>query len=391
MWTNFKKLKKVVYIHQYFKTPEEGGAIRSYYISKGMVDHGIEVELITSHNKARYEQKNIDGIRVHYLPIQYSNYYSFSKRYIAFFNFAFAAIKLSKKLPTPDLFYVTSTPLTVGIIALWVKWTKKIPYIFEVRDLWPEAPIQMGIIKSSLLKYLTIKLEKTIYKQAEKIIALSPGIEKGIINKFEKANISMIPNMADIDFFQKNSPEISVKKELVIGYFGTFGIANNLEYILDVAMECQKAKLPITYQLIGDGVRKKHIELKAIQMNLHNVDFLPHQNRSDIRDLLQQIDASFTCFLNIPILETNSPNKFFDGLASGKLNIVNTQGWLKELVEEKKCGFYTDPAKPENFPLLIEPFIRDKNLLKSYQKNSLQLGMTSFSKEKLVDEVCLLV
>lgn len=391
-------MKKLVYIHQYFKTPEEGGALRSYYISKGMVDHGIEVELITSHNKAMYEQKNIDGIRVHYLPIQYSNYYSISKRYIAFLKFAFAAIKLSKKLPTPDLFYVTSTPLTVGMIALWFKWTQKIPYIFEVRDLWPEAPIQMGIIKSSLLKYLTIKLEKTIYKQADKIIALSPGIEKGIINKFKKANISMIPNMADIDFFQKPSPNIAAspaggheKKELVIGYFGTFGIANNLEYILDVALECQKAKLPITYQLIGDGVRKKDIELKAIQMNLHNVDFLPHQNRSDIRGLLQQIDACFTCFLNITILETNSPNKFFDGLASGKLVIVNTQGWLKELVEENKCGFYTDPAKPENFPLLIEPFIRDKNLLKSYQKNSLQLGKTSFSKEKLVDEVCSLV
>lgn len=391
-------MKKLVYIHQYFKTPEEGGALRSYYISKGMVDHGIEVELITSHNKAMYEQKNIDGIRVHYLPIQYSNYYSISKRYIAFLKFAFAAIKLSKKLPTPDLFYVTSTPLTVGMIALWFKWTQKIPYIFEVRDLWPEAPIQMGIIKSSLLKYLTIKLEKTIYKQADKIIALSPGIEKGITNKFEKANISMIPNMADIDFFQKPSPNIAAspaggheKKELVIGYFGTFGIANNLEYILDVALECQKAKLPITYQLIGDGVRKKDIELKAIQMNLHNVDFLPHQNRSDIRGLLQQIDACFTCFLNIPILQTNSPNKFFDGLASGKLVIVNTQGWLKELVEENKCGFYTDPAKPENFPLLIEPFIRDKNLLKSYQKNSLQLGKTSFSKEKLVDEVCSLV
>lgn len=391
MWTNFKKLKKVVYIHQYFKIPEEGGAIRSYYISKGMVDHGIEVELITSHNKANYEQKNIDGIRVHYLPIHYSNYDSFSKRYVAFFKFAFAAIRLSKKLPTPDLYYVTSTPLTVGIIALWVKWTQKIPYIFEVRDLWPEAPIQMGILKSSLLKYLTIKLEKTIYKQADKIIALSPGIEKGIINKFEKANTSMIPNMADIDFFQKNSPDISVKKELVIGYFGTFGIANNLEYILDVAMECQQANLPVAFKLIGDGVRKKHIELKAIQMNLHNVDFLPHQNRSDIRGLLQQIDACFTCFLNIPILETNSPNKFFDGLASGKLNIVNTQGWLKELVEENKCGFYTDSAKPENFPLLIEPFIRDKNLLKSYQKNSLQLGKTMFSREKLVDEVCLLV
>lgn len=384
-------MKKIVYIHQYFKTPEEGGAIRSYFISNGMVDHGMEVELITSHNKAHYEQKNIHGIRVHYLPIYYSNYYSFSKRYSAFFKFVYSAIKLSKKLPKQDLCYVSSTPLTVGIVALWWKWKRKVPYIFEVRDLWPEAPIQLGIINSPPLIYLTTKLENTIYKHAHKIIALSPGIEKGILNKFAKANISMIPNMADIDFFQKASPKLHEIKELVIGYFGAFGMTNNIEYILDAALECQKAKLAVTFQLMGDGGEKKDIELKAIQMNLRNVNFFPHQNRSDIRVSLNQVDACFTSFLNVPVLETNSPNKFFDGLAAGKLNIVNTLGWLKELVEENNCGFYTDPAHPKKFPELLEPFIRDKNLLKSYQKNSMHLAKARFSREKLVHDVCEIV
>lgn len=381
-------MKKIVYIHQYFKTPEEGGALRSYYISRGMTDHGIEVEMITSHNKASYEQKIIDGMCVHYLPVRYANDYSFTRRYVAFVKFVFAAIKLSKKLPTPDLCYVTSTPLTVGIVALWWKWKRKVLYIFEVRDLWPEAPIQLGIIKSSVIKYLSIKLEKTFYKHALNIIALSPGIEKGIKKKFEHAHISMIPNMADIEFFQKPSSEIYEKKELVIGYFGAFGMANNLEFILDVAMECQKAALPVLFKLIGEGGQKKAIELKAIQMNLHNVAFLPQQGRSEIRESMRQVDACFTTFLNVPVLETNSPNKFFDGLAAGKLVIVNTRGWLKELVEENNCGFFTDPDSPEKFPVLLEPFIRNKNLLKTYQQNSLQLGKTVFSRDKLVREVC---
>ncbi len=389
---------KIVYIHQYFKTPEEGGAIRSYYIAKGMVDHGIEVDIITSHNKANYEQQNIDGIRVHYLPVPYSNFYSFSKRYFAFIKFIVFAIKLSGNLPKPDLYYVTSTPLTVGIITLWQKWRGKIPYIFEVRDLWPEAPIQLGIIKSSLLKYIATKLEKVIYRHAYKIVVLSPGIETGVMNKSPKANISMIPNMADIDFFQKATLKAIVstagayeKIEFVVGYIGAFGMANNLEYILDVAKACQNAKLPVTFQLVGEGVRKKDIEIQASEMNLNNVIILAQQNRSDIKALLGQMDACFTSFLAVSILETNSPNKFFDGLAAGKLNIVNTRGWLKELVEENKCGFYTDPAKPENFPLLIEPFIQDKNVLMSYQENALHLGKTMFSREKLVQEVCQVV
>ena len=106
---------------------------------------------------------------------------------------------------------------------------------------------------------------------------------------------------------------------------------------------------------------------------------------------MKDVDACFTSFLAIPILETNSPNKFFDGLAAGKLSIVNTKGWLSELVEQNNCGVYVDPTKPEKFPLLIEPFIQDKNLLISCQKNALQFGKAKFSKDKLVREVCDLV
>lgn len=381
-------MKKIIYIHQYFKTPDEGGAIRSYYVAKGMVDRGMDVAVITSHNKANYEQKNVGGIQVHYLPIPYSNDFSFTRRYVAFFNFVLAAINHSNKLQKPDLCYATSTPLTVGIIAVWWKWTRQLPYIFEVRDLWPEAPIQLGIIKSSLLKYLTIKLEKTIYKHAKKVIVLSPGIEKGVRDKINKVNTCMIPNMADIDFFQKTLPNTQTNKNFTIGYFGTFGMANNLEYILDVAKACQIAKLTVSFNLIGEGARKEEIVKRAVEMKLENVDFFAQKSSMDIRAFLRRTDACFTSFLKTPVLETNSPNKFFDGLAAGKLSIVNTAGWLKELVEHNKCGFYIDPATPEKFPLLIEPFIRDKKLLKLYQKNALHLGKTRFSRKKLVQEVC---
>lgn len=396
---------KVIYIHQYFKTPDEGGAIRSYHISKGMVDRGIAVEMITSHNREKYEQKMIDGIHVHYLPIHYSNKLSSIKRYISFFKFVWAVIRIAQKLPKPDVYYTTSTPLTVGIIALWMKWTRHVPYIFEVRDLWPEAPIQFGIIKSALIKFLSLKLEKLIYKNARNIVALSPGIEKGILNKIEKASISMIPNMADIDFFQEKAclsgrqaskihdPPVGghVNEDFIIGYFGAFGLANKLEYILDVAKECQQKNLPVAFRLIGDGATKSKIKRKAIDMNLNNVETLSHRSRAEIKTLLENTDACFTSFFNIPIFETNSPNKFFDGLAAEKLSIVNTKGWLRELVEQNSCGFYVDPNKPEEFPLLIEPFVKNRILLKTYQENALKLGKTRFSKEMLVQEVCDLV
>jgi len=381
-------MKNVIYIHQYFKTPEEGGALRSYHISKEMVARGIDVDMITSHNKWKYEKKLIDGIHVHYLPIQYSHEFSFAKRSTSFVKFAVAAIRLSIKLQKPDLLYVTSTPLTVGLIAIWLKWSRKIQYIFEVRDLWPEAPIQLGLLKSPLIKYLLVKLENITYKNATKIIALSPGIERGIIIKEEQANIRIVPNMADVDFFHDKQANISAKKDFVIGYFGAFGLANNLEYILEVARECQNENLEVRFKLVGEGARKKSLECTAKQWNLKNIEILSYQNRFEIRELMIDVDACFTSFLNVPILETNSPNKFFDGLAAGKLSIVNTKGWLKALVEDYQCGFYVDPDKPENFPHLIKPFLDDENLLKSWQDNALQLAMKRFSRQKLVDDVC---
>jgi glycosyltransferase involved in cell wall biosynthesis len=381
-------MKNILYIHQYFKTPTEGGAIRSYHIAKGMVDRGMKVEIITSHNKSKYEKKTIDEIIVHYLPIPYSNKFSSWKRYLSFLNFVFAALKYSKTIANTDLVFATSTPLTVGIIALWLKWKKKVPYIFEVRDLWPEAPIQLGFIRSPFLIIIIKRLEKIIYKNAWKIVALSPGIANGIQNRYSHPNIIMIPNMADVDFFYKKPTKIHEKNEFSIGYFGAFGLANNLEFILDLAKECQKARMHVDFLLVGKGAKEQSLVERIEKLGLQNVKILPFQNRFEIRASLQEVDACITSFLNIPILETNSPNKFFDGLAAGKLSIVNTKGWLKDLVEKHKCGIYQDPNHLENFPTLILPFIQDKLLLKTYQENGSRLAREAYLKEKLVGQAC---
>ena len=270
-------MKNILYIHQYFRTPIEGGAIRSYHIAKGMVDRGMKVEIITAHNKSKYEKKTIDEIIVHYLPIPYSNKFTSWRRYLSFLNFVFAAFKHSKTIAKPDLVFATSTPLTVGIIALWLKWKRKVPYIFEVRDLWPEAPIQLGFIRSPFLIFTIKHLEKIIYKNARKIIALSPGIAKGIRNRYPHPDIKMIPNMADVDFFYKKPIKIHEKNELSIGYFGAFGLANNLEFILDLANECQKATIPVHFLLIGEGAKEQALIESIEKLGLQNITILPFQ------------------------------------------------------------------------------------------------------------------
>jgi glycosyltransferase involved in cell wall biosynthesis len=384
-------MKTILYIHQYFNIPKEGGSLRSYFIARALVQNGYLVHMITSHNKPKYEIKPFEGITVHYLPVPYSNTMSFGKRSIAFLKFVFATIRQASKIPKPDLIYATSTPLTVGIIALWMKWRKGIPYIFEVRDLWPEAPIQLGVIKNPIVQKLAQKLEMTIYKKASSIIALSPGIEADIKKKVSHPPIMMIPNMADIDFYSSNATSKKTDGEFVIGYFGAFGMANHVEFIIQIALECQNLLLPIRFILAGEGAKKVLLEKRIEQFDLKNIE--PHsiKSRFEVRDLMNQVDACITSFQNIPILETNSPNKFFDGLAAGKLSIVNINGWMRNLVEIHECGIFIDPNKPEEFAEKIKPFLEDLSLLKKYQNNARKLAYSKFSKNELLEKIVSLV
>jgi glycosyltransferase involved in cell wall biosynthesis len=192
---------RIIYIHQYFKTHEEGGAIRSYHLAKGLVDAGHDVELITTGNISNYDQRWIDGIRVHYLPIKYDQKFSYIKRIWAFLDFVKKSKLLVKKLKRPDLLYITSTPLTTGIIGLWAKEKLAIPYIFEVRDLWSKASIEVGAIGNPLLiKYLQ-HLEARIYQNAISLLAWSLGLANLLRAVSGKSTLDLIPNISDLEHF----------------------------------------------------------------------------------------------------------------------------------------------------------------------------------------------
>lgn len=384
---------KVLYIHQYFRTPDEGGAIRSYYLAKGMVDNGIEVELITSHNKPFEEVKDVEGIRVHYLPVFYDNDLGFLKRIISFYKFMRMVRKKTRTIQNVDLCYATSTPLTIGLSALKIKKEFGIPYYFEVRDLWPEAPVQLGVIKNRFIKSYLEWLEKKVYKHADKIIALSPGIKEQIEKRQPHKMVEVIPNMSDIAFFKPESknPELEeffdVKDKMVVSYFGAIGAANHLEYLLAAANASLKAKLPVLFLIIGIGSQTEKLKYLVKHFGLTNVRFIQFQNKHNLKRILNITDAAYVSFAKKPILETNSPNKFFDALASGKLIITNTKGWVKDICEKDKCGFYYDPNKPTDFVTQIQVFLAKNEQLKTFQVNARKVGETQFSRAAQVDRL----
>ena len=174
---------KILYIHQYFVIPSEPGGTRSYWIARELVKRGHQVTMITSATKNHPEGRvNIDGIDVVYVKNPaYSNYMSAPRKIWSFVAFIRNAYKMAKREKDVDIVFATSTPLTIGAIALWLKTRKKWKYVFEVRDLWPEFPIEIGAIKNKLAIWGLRKFEKRIYDKAEHVVALSPGMKEGVM------------------------------------------------------------------------------------------------------------------------------------------------------------------------------------------------------------------
>lgn len=380
---------KVLYIHQYFRKPENGGAIRSYYLAKSLVENGVNVDLITSHNKPKIKVETLEGINIHYLPVKYDNKLGFWPRIWSFCSFMWLSYNYSKKIKDVDLTYASSTPLTVGITALLLKKINKIPYYFEVRDLWPEAPIQMGFINNPLLISVLRKFEKTIYSNASKIITLSPGMKDGVEKVINhQIQIEILPNISDCNYFNsegkdiKNTFYFGTTDKFVVSYIGAIGKVNSLNSLLDVALECKNQNLKeVIFIIAGKGRELSNIKSRAKELKLNNIRFVGFLDREETKKLLNVTDASFISFEDKSILETNSPNKFFDSIAAGKICIVNNKGWIKELIEENSIGFYYSRKQPKAFVEKIKPFANNIVLNNEAKIASRQLAVSEFSRE----------
>lgn len=384
---------RVLYIHQYFRTPDQGGAVRSFHLAKGLIQAGIEVDMITAHDSPGYDQRWIDGIRVHYLPVRYDQKFGFFRRIWAFMSFVFHARNLIKKLPRPDVLYITSTPLTTGLIGLWAKRKLALPFIFEVRDLWPEAPVQVGAIRNPLLKKLLYALEKKLYDHALSIVALSPGIAAYIQKKSPGRSLALIPNFSDSDtFFPKErnlglQRQLGISPGLTIAYTGALGLVNAVEELLDLAELAQLRRKNWNFLIMGEGSHKQKLVSLSRSKMLGNVRFIPFGSKAEVNDILSLADFAWISFAHFPVLKTNSPNKFFDALAAGTAILINHKGWVFDLVKTHQLGISCLPGKMESAFEKLEQLEQNPEKINRMGENARQLAQHLFSKDQAINRL----
>lgn len=380
---------EIAYIHQYFRTPEDGGALRSYYIAQALVDRGHRVHMITAHNERRRRVTDCQGITVHYLPVAYHNNYGFFRRIWSFLRFAALAYREILKLPAPDLCYASSTPLTAGLPALSMFRRSRTPFVFEVRDLWPEAPVQLGILKNRWLIAIARWFEKRLYRKSAAVVALSEASFRHIRKEAPQADLYLVPNMADCRFFQATARQLSLDASapFVLCYTGALGYVNHLETLLYAVRHCEDARVPLIVHIAGGGARRKALQVLGEELELRSVVFHGHLDKYKTRQLLHQSDAAYISFRSDPVLQGSSPNKLFDALAAGKAVITNTGGWMHRLIEEEELGFYCDPSDPSQLSLLIQHYYRDPDLLRAQQQRARKIAENRFSRELLCDRI----
>ncbi len=391
---------KVIYLHQYFNTPEMSGGTRSFEFGKRMAAAGHEVHVITSSRAPHIENcqwvKTCEsGIHVHWLPVPYSNYMGFTRRLMAFFHFAFAATKKAAALQG-DLVFATSTPLTIAIPAVFSSRKSHIPMVFEVRDLWPELPIAVGALRNPILQYLAKSLEVWAYKNAAAIVALSPGMKRGVSRAgYPASRIATIPNCSDNAFFECTEPQATPLDQVIpclaetreaplLVYTGTLGTINGVGYLVNLAVALNDIQSDVMILIAGEGAEKPAIVEQAKQKGIlgKNLFIAPPIPKKHIPELLSYATMCAVLFVDIPEMRVNSANKFFDALAASKPVFLNFGGWMNDLVAAENCGLAMWNTPIADAARTLDSKLHDRRWLEAAGRASKQLARRQFDRDQ---------
>ncbi len=389
---------RIVYLYQYFKTREGSGSTRSYEFVRRLRDDGHEVLVITStarlpglkgRRRKGFVEAEIEGIRVWAVPSSYSNRMGFARRGIEFLRFSILSSFGVLAAPRPDLIYASSTPLTVAIPALVGRILRRIPLVFEVRDLWPEVPAGMGILRSPILIALAKGLARAAYSKSARIIALSPGMREGILRYgIAPERVVVIPNGSDLDLFRPDIDGGGLRRRLglngrfLIVHTGAMGIVNGLDFILPVCERLGEILPAAVVYLIGEGGQRPRLEEQTRARGIGNLQFLGPVPKTEIVEWLAAADLGLMLIRRLPILEMNSANKFFDYAAAGLPCLMNYGGWKADLLRRYGAGIAAETDDPEEFAAQIATLARDRDALRAMGVNARKMAETEFDRDK---------
>ena len=390
---------RIIYLHQYFNTPESGGSTRSFEVGRRLAAAGHQVDIVTSWReptvRTSWFTTEESGMRVHWLPVRYSNNMSYLARMGAFVKFAVRAAARARQIDG-EIVFATSTPLTIAIPAVYAARRRGIPMVFEVRDLWPDLPIAIGALKNPLLRMAARALERFSYANSAAVIALSPGMAEGIVRSgYPRERVVIVPNAADLDLFRRDaSSGLEFRRrmgidegKILVAYLGTLGRINGVCYLVRIAAAL-KGDARFVFLAMGDGQEREQIAALARAEEVLERNFLMHPTiaKARVPAVLAAVDVATSLFLPIPAMESNSANKFFDALAAGCCVAINYGGWHAQLLQSAGAGIRLN-SDPRLAAAQLQALADEPGRIKSAGLNARVLAEENFSRDVLAAKI----
>lgn len=363
---------RIVYIHQHFVTSQGTSGTRSYDVSRHLLQMGHRVTVICGlHEQSGLppmspwkllQTFDIGGVKVVVCKAYYSNKQNVPARLWSFLKFAFLATLACVRERSVDLIFATSTPLTVGIPARCGAAVKRIPYVFEVRDLWPEDLLAAGRMKPGLQAKVWEWLESFSYKKARKILVVSEGFHKRLLERgLPPEKLQTILLGADARYYADARPDTKFLErhglagKTIAVYAGAHGDANGLIQVIDAA-EHLRDRPDIAIALIGDGKVKPQLKEAIAERKLENVHMLDPVPKHELPGVLIGCHIGLMILKQIVRPRWVTPNKIFDYMFAGLATIVNFAGTTAELVEAEGVGVASEPGSAEDLAAKIRYF-----------------------------------
>lgn len=389
---------RILYIYQYFKTPSMSGGTRTYELARRFVAAGHDVDVVTTCRDpsclgggpfSTYEA----GVHVHWIPLPYDNRMSFARRMQSFASFAFRDPMRFVEQPV-DVVLASSTPLTVAVPGVRAAKRAGAPFVFEVRDLWPDLPIAIGALRSPGMRRAARRLERWAYRNSEAIVALSPGMKDGIAAQgFDRDRIAVIPNACDVDLFDvPNDAGVAFRASRpwiggrpLIVYAGTLGRINGVDVLADVADALKKRGSDVCVLIMGDGSERERLLGRAHALGVlgDNLFYEPPIPKGEVPSALSAADLAACLFVDLPEMRANSANKFFDALASGTPVLINYGGWHDDLVRDDGIGVSIWKRDADQAAEAIEAFLRDEERRRGAEIAAKTLARRRFDRDRL--------
>ena len=389
---------KVLIFHQYFGTSQDTGAgTRTYELGRRMVGGGDSVTIVTgnsvyfsgkkaSSGKGLWSRDKVEGIDVIRVRIPFGGSHSILPRIIGFLWFIPVGLMAGLLASPPDVVVSTSTPLTIGIPGYLLSRLRRVPFVLELRDLWPDCVVAWSVVKSKVLIRAGYWLEWFLYRKAQRLLAVTDGIREELVRKgIDPEKISVITNASDIELFTPQGPRADLaalaqvpSDAFVCIHSGSLGFANCVDFVLEVA-ENLRREPAIHFLILGAGPQKACLVAEAARRQLHAVHFLDAVPKVEVPAFLRSVHLGIAAFRPSPLTYIFLPNKFFDYLACGLPVLVNFEGEARAHLEGANAGLYVAPDDVPACARAIQELAAFPERARAMSGNARRLAETSFA------------